>query len=448
MICQIYRSLRAAAARFVPAREGNVAMMFAIALVPMIVVVGGGVDYARIKMTETGLQDAADATATMLSKSASDMTNSQMQQQATDFFNANFNASDSSTPVVKASYSPSGPTVTVSATTTVQTYFLPIIGLGDVPISELSTVVWGGAHLRVALVLDNTGSMKDDGKMTALKTASKNLLDKLKAAAIQNGDVYVSIIPFSKDVNVDKSNASASWVRWDLWDEVNGTCSSSGGWGWGWGWGGNPSYYHDKTSCTSHGFSWNPNNHTSWNGCVTDRDQNYDVANDAPTSTSRSFPAEQYSYCPVELMGLSYDWNKLNSKINSMQPDGNTNQAIGLQWGWQSLTQSPFTIPAYDPQYQYKLIIILLTDGMNTENRWTTNSWSIDSREATLCNNIKATGVSIFTIQVNTGHDPTSQMLKDCASSSDQTFLLTSANQIITTFDQIGTTLSQLRISK
>ena len=57
-------------------------------------------------------------------------------------------------------------------------------------------------RLRVALVLDNTGSMADDGKMTALKTATKNLLTQLKSAAVNNGDVYVSIIPFSKDVNV------------------------------------------------------------------------------------------------------------------------------------------------------------------------------------------------------------------------------------------------------
>ena len=37
-----------------------------------------------------------------------------------------------------------------------------------------------------------------------------------------------------------------------------------------------------------------------------------------------------------------------------MTPDGNTNQAIGLQMGWQSLTQSPFTVPAIDPNYKYR----------------------------------------------------------------------------------------------
>ena len=71
----------------------------------------------------------------------------------------------------------------------------------------------------------------------------------------------------------------------------------------------------------------------------------------------------------------------MNNKVDAMQPNGNTNQAIGLQVGWQSLTAAPFTIPAFDPKYTYKTIIILLTDGLNTEDRWYTRQSSIDARE-------------------------------------------------------------------
>ena len=46
----------------------------------------------------------------------------------------------------------------------------------------------------------------DDGKITALRTATKSLLTTLQNAATNAGDVYVSIIPFSKDVNVDSVN--------------------------------------------------------------------------------------------------------------------------------------------------------------------------------------------------------------------------------------------------
>jgi Mg-chelatase subunit ChlD len=43
--------------------------------------------------------------------------------------------------------------------------------------------VWGITRLHVALVLDNTGSMADAGKMNALKIATKNLLKQLHGAA-------------------------------------------------------------------------------------------------------------------------------------------------------------------------------------------------------------------------------------------------------------------------
>ena len=48
---------------------------------------------------------------------------------------------------------------------------------------------------------------------------------------------------------------------------------------------------------------------------------------------------------------------------------------------------------------------------------------------------------------MNTGGDATSTLLQNCASSSDKFFLLTSSDQIVTTFQQIGTELSELRIS-
>jgi len=56
--------------------------------------------------------------------------------------------------------------------------------------------------------------------------------------------------------------------------------------------------------------------------------------------------------------------------------------------------------------------------------------------------------VTIDAMQVNTGGDPTSTLLQNCASSPDKFFLLTSANQVLSTFDQIGTALSKLRLAQ
>jgi hypothetical protein len=50
-------------------------------------------------------------------------------------------------------------------------------------------------------------------------------------------------------------------------------------------------------------------------------------------------------------------------------------------------------------------------------------------------------------VQVNTGNDPTSTLLQNCASDPGKFFLLTQAGQIVTTFGQIGTSLSKLRLA-
>ena len=62
-------------------------------------------------------------------------------------------------------------------------------------------------------------------------TMAQSLLTTLRAAAITNGDVYTSIIPFSKNVNVGASNYNANWIDWTAWDAANpssGSNSNSG----------------------------------------------------------------------------------------------------------------------------------------------------------------------------------------------------------------------------
>ena len=50
------------------------------------------------------------------------------------------------------------------------------MGFQQLAVNVSSTVKWGSSRLRVALVLDTTGSMAEAGKIGALKTATKNLL--------------------------------------------------------------------------------------------------------------------------------------------------------------------------------------------------------------------------------------------------------------------------------
>jgi Flp pilus assembly protein TadG len=420
--------------RFLKNCRGGVAPLMGFLALPLMGFVGVAVDYTRANAARTAFQASLDSTALMLSKTAATQTGADLQTTASATFNALFTRPDVTNVAIAASYSSTGGSqVVLSGTASVQTNFLGVLGYGEIPIGASTTTIWGNSRLRVALVLDNTGSMASSNKMPALKTAAQNLLNQLRAAVVRDGDVYVSIIPFSKDVNVGADKNAESWLRWDLWEAENGSCSSGS--------------YSTQSSCVSHSKTWTPASHTTWNGCVTDRDQNFDTTNDAPGAGGTLYPAEQYSSCPVALMPLSYDWTALGAKITAMTPNGNTNQAIGLQMGWQSLTAAPFTVPPMDPNYKYSQVIILLTDGLNTQDRWYSSQSAIDTRQQKTCDNIKAAGITLYTVQVNTGNDATSTLLQNCASDASKFFLLKSSTEIVTTFNQIGTALSNLRLA-
>ena len=166
------------------------------------------------------------------------------------------------------------------------------------------------------------------------------------------------------------------------------------------------------------------------------------------------FPTEQYDSCPVAVKGLSYDWTAMTTLVNSMDADGTTNQTIGLVWAWMSLVGGgPFTVPAKDPNYKYQDIIILMSDGLNTQNRWDGNgssqSTAVDDRMALACTNAKAAGIIIYTIFLDIGGaSGNSTVLQNCATDSSKYFDLTTTGSVSTTFAAIGQQITSLRVSQ
>ncbi|MBV8792491.1 MAG: pilus assembly protein [Pseudolabrys sp.] len=450
--------------QFVRDRAGNVAITFAIATLPVIGVVGAAVDFSHGNSVRAAMQNALDSTALMLARDAATLSNADLQTKALNYFTALFTRPEAKNIAISATYtSSSGSQVVVNGSATVDTGLMSAIGIRQMTINGTATSKWGNTRLRVALVLDNTGSMADYGKMTALKSATHSLLNQLQSAASTNGDVYVSIIPFTTVVNVGSSNNGQSWLDWSDY----GSCS--GGWTTAYDW--------TKAHCSADGgtrTTYSSSQKSSWKGCITDRGNltgpdttnNYDTNVTAINSSvaASKYPAVDYSiggwnYCTLpQAMGLTYSWSSLSSLVDSMQPGGATNQNIGLQVGWASLTGlGPFSAPAEDSNYTYQHVMILLTDGLNTQNRWygdggtvgSSDDAKIDAREALTCANFKAASTTniLYTIQVNTDGDPTSTLLQNCASTSDKFYLLTSSSGIADVFTQIGTNLSKLRVA-
>jgi Flp pilus assembly protein TadG len=463
-----------------------VAITFGIASLPVIAAVGAAVDFSHANAVNAAMQAAVDSTALMISRDAATTTSTDLQSKADKYFKALFTRPEAKDITVTAAYTTAnGAQVVVNAAAKVPTSIMGIVGYNTIDLKASSTAKWGSERLRVALALDVTGSMASAGKLTALKSATKALLTQLKNAATNSDDDYVSIIPFSKDVNVGASNYDQNWIDWSRWDSSNsgsngfsgslcyngtlwqvvngqltngGSCSGSGSGGGicynGVLWKYNGSFYNGG-SCT----------HQTWNGCVTDRGNSnspsiddYDRKVTAPSTsiTASLFPAEQYGSCPAQMIGLSNDWTSLNSLVDSLQADGNTNQPIGLVWAWQSLVGGgPLTAPAKSGNYNYKEIIILMSDGLNTENRWSHTQSTIDKRMydsgssgAGTCANIKSSGVTIYAVHVNTDGDPMSTLMRNCATDTDKFWMITSANDLGTVFNSIGTDITKLRVAK
>src|SRR5471032_2224649 len=123
--------LRGAATRFIRADEGNIAVIFAIALVPIIGFVGAAIDYTRANSARSSMQAALDTTALMLSKDLSEgtITTSQIATKAQAYFTALYTNTDAKSVSISATYTASsslGSTIQVNGSGAVTTDFMKV----------------------------------------------------------------------------------------------------------------------------------------------------------------------------------------------------------------------------------------------------------------------------------------------------------------------------------
>lgn len=188
-----------------------------------------------------------------------------------------------------------------------------------------------------------------------------------------------------------------------------------------------------------------------WSGCLIDRTQPYDVQNDAPIA---GLPATLYpkGNCTVGTLlaarGLSPMLTSLSTIVDGMQPSGATNLTIGVQWGMEALTASS---PFVGSSTASKKFMVLMTDGLNTQNRWwgdgTANSPNrdkIDARTRLACDNAKRAGITVYTINLVQGN---ATLLSYCATDPTKYFAVSTASQLSDTFLQIATLIKRVRLT-
>ncbi len=187
----------------------------------------------------------------------------------------------------------------------------------------------------------------------------------------------------------------------------------------------------------------------NWSGCLIDRTQPYDVQSDAPSSsnTATQYPASKCatnSLLPI--MDLTTDISAARTYAQKMTPAGNTNITIGIQWGMEVLSPTaPFTNGAAFTDTTVSKYMIVLTDGLNTQNRWTTSSTTIDARTALACTNAKNLGITVFTVRLEDGN---SSMLQTCASETSYYYNLSNASQLSGALGSIVKSIKKIRLTQ
>ncbi len=155
-------------------RRGNIAVIFAMLLVPLVGVAGGALDFGRLQMVHARLVDSADsASVGAVAKNSAAMIAAALMTgdgaitagsaQATKIFNANMAASpDVTVSGLTTTVTKSG--LQVTSTVTVQasmpTYFLKIMGMSTLNTSAVSTSTNSlPTFIDFYMLLDNTPSM-------------------------------------------------------------------------------------------------------------------------------------------------------------------------------------------------------------------------------------------------------------------------------------------------
>jgi Flp pilus assembly protein TadG len=403
--------------------SGSVAIMFALLATALFGMIAIAIDLGRAQNIATKLASALDAAALAGAK-ALDNGNSDVEIQAAAeaYFRSHVatlhiggvNLSQLTTGIDR-----SKSTVTTNVNASMGTSFGRIFGKDNVLVDRSSTVIYKTRNVELAMALDITGSMGQNGRLSALQTAAKEVIDTLYGEAASEDAVRVSIVPWSASVNAGPYAATVS-------------------------------------------------NGASTDGCVVERQGIYAATDVYPAGADAlnavSGDPRGWYNCTVNpvmpLMGLSKK-DDLKAAIDSFVPRGGTAGHIGMAWGWYTLSPSWNSIwpvgskpNSYAPADTVKAVLLMSDGEFNVS--WlngTNTDFPVMIDEAytqlgALCSEMKVKQILVFTVGFGMA-DPRAQAeLQACASGTKQFFQAANGSDLRKAFKEVATQLKGMRLSK
>ncbi|APE28567.1 Tad domain-containing protein [Aurantiacibacter gangjinensis] len=188
--------------------RGNTLMFTAAVLIPLVAVVGGGLDASRIYLAQSRLQQACDSAALAARQELGGATiaNGEIPQDIRDtadaFFANNFRSGMYGTNSDTFALSAQGDsTMHGDATVKVPTTLMAVFGHDEVDVVVECSAELNLPNIDVVMVLDMSGSMRGQ-RVRDLRAAVFDFYDEVMAAAPVDARIRIGVVPYSGAVNV------------------------------------------------------------------------------------------------------------------------------------------------------------------------------------------------------------------------------------------------------
>lgn len=225
----VFSRLRLGASNLLRDRRGNVYFLTAAALVPVVAMVGSGIDIGRGYMAQLRLQQACDA-GVLAGRRA--MTGTEYsagaKAEANKMFNYNYSTDKYGSSQVSFASQASGPSSVVgTARAYLPTAVMRIFAYPGFDLTANCTAKLEISNADIMMVLDVTGSMAQTNsgdsvnRIAALKTATMDFFDTMTGAQIGDGRLRFGVVPYSSAANVGKIlyDKNPAWLadNTELW---------------------------------------------------------------------------------------------------------------------------------------------------------------------------------------------------------------------------------------
>ena len=195
--------------------------MGAAAIIPIVAMMGSGLDMSRAYLVQTRMQQACDAATLAARKKLSGGETAggnvpvAVRNVANDFFDANFQNGDYGTQDLTFNLRAGTATrMDGTATVTLPTVLMQIVGYDNFNLTVNCSAELNLPNIDVMLVLDLSSSMFTNDRIGSLKQAVLQFYDAVHAVKPANSRVRIGVVTYSSTVNVGRilHDADPAWL--------------------------------------------------------------------------------------------------------------------------------------------------------------------------------------------------------------------------------------------